>query len=93
MEQAPGTLIGYARAHEFDSLGYVAKPQVSRWRAVCHGAAASFGDRVGEIWEIILVLWVPITSSTLCDQVIFVDHATDLSLFSDAAQVEVDRLG
>jgi hypothetical protein len=39
------------------------------------------------------VLWVPITSSTSCDQVIFVDHATDVSLFSDAVQVEVDRLG
>ena len=38
-------------------------------------------------------LWVPITSSTSCDQVIFVDHATDVSLFSDAVQVEVDRLG
>jgi hypothetical protein len=40
-----------------------------------------------------LDMWVPITSSTLCDQVIFVDHATDMSLFSDAIQVEVDRLG
>ena len=39
------------------------------------------------------VVWVPITSSTSCDQVIFVDHATDVSLFSDAVQVEVDRLG
>jgi len=38
-------------------------------------------------------LWVPITSSTSCDQPIFVDHATDLSLLSDAVQVEVDRLG
>jgi len=40
-----------------------------------------------------LDMWVPITSSTSCDQVIFVDHATDMSLFSDAIQVEVDRLG
>src|ERR1022692_2164811 len=38
-------------------------------------------------------LCVPITSSTSCDQPIFVDHATDVSLFSDAVQVEVDRLG
>ena len=38
-------------------------------------------------------LWVPITSSTSCDQVIFIDHASDVSLFSDAVQVEVDRLG
>jgi transposase-like protein len=40
-----------------------------------------------------LYLWVPITSSTSCDQPIFVDHATDVSLSSDAVQVEVDRLG
>ena len=38
-------------------------------------------------------LCVPITSSMSCDQVIFVDHAIDVSLFSDAVQVEVDRLG
>ena len=41
----------------------------------------------------VLQLWVPIISSTSCDQMIFGDHATDLSLFSDAVQVEVDRLG
>src|ERR1039457_3922997 len=38
-------------------------------------------------------LCVPITSSTSCDQVIFVDQAIDVSLSSDAVQVEVDRLG
>jgi hypothetical protein len=38
-------------------------------------------------------VWVPITSSTSCDQVIFIDHASDVSLFSDAVLVEVDRLG
>jgi NAD(P)-dependent dehydrogenase (short-subunit alcohol dehydrogenase family) len=38
-------------------------------------------------------LWVPKTCSTSCDQVIFVDQATDLSVFSDAVQVEIDRLG
>jgi hypothetical protein len=36
---------------------------------------------------------VPKTCSTSCDQVIFVDQATDLSVFSDAVQVEIDRLG
>jgi hypothetical protein len=41
----------------------------------------------------VLLMWVPTTSSTSCDQVIFVDQATDVSLFSDAIQVEVDRLG
>jgi hypothetical protein len=41
----------------------------------------------------LLNLCVPITSSTSCDQVIFVDQAADPSLSSDAVQVEVDRLG
>src|ERR1035441_7909708 len=41
----------------------------------------------------VLPLCVPITSSTSCDQPIFVDHATDVSLFSDAVQVEVDWVG
>ena len=35
---------------------------------------------------------VPITSSMSCDQAIFVDQATDVSLVSDAVQVEIDRL-
>jgi hypothetical protein len=38
------------------------------------------------------VLCVPITSSTSCHQAIFVDQAIDLSLSSDAVQVEIDRL-
>jgi hypothetical protein len=37
-------------------------------------------------------LWVPKISSTSCDQVIFVDQATNLSVFSDVVQVEIDRL-
>ena len=44
-------------------------------------------------WRQFLNVCVPITSSTSCDQPIFVDHATDVSLFSDAVQVEADRLG
>jgi hypothetical protein len=36
---------------------------------------------------------VPITSSTSCDQVIFVDQAADVSVSSDAVLVEVDRFG
>ena len=40
-----------------------------------------------------LGLCVPKTSSTSCDQAIFVDQATDASLSSDAVLVEVDRLG
>ena len=38
-------------------------------------------------------LWVPITSSTSCDQVIFVDQATGVSVSSDLVLVEVDRFG
>jgi hypothetical protein len=38
-------------------------------------------------------VWVPIISSTSCDQVIFVDQAADASLSSDAVVVEVDRFG
>ena len=38
-------------------------------------------------------LCVPITSSTSCDQAVFVDQATDVSLSSDAVVVEIDRLG
>jgi hypothetical protein len=38
-------------------------------------------------------LCVPITSSTSCDQVIFVDQATNVSVFSDTVPVEVDRFG
>jgi hypothetical protein len=39
------------------------------------------------------VLCVPKTSSTSCDQAIFVDQTTDASLFSDAVLVEIDWLG
>ena len=37
-----------------------------------------------------LAVCVPKTSSTSCDQAIFVDQATDASLFSDAVLGEVD---
>jgi hypothetical protein len=40
-----------------------------------------------------LVLCVPKTSSTSCDQVIFVDQATGASLFSNTVLAEVDWLG
>jgi hypothetical protein len=36
---------------------------------------------------------VPRTSSTSCDQAIFVDHATDASLSSDAVLLKIDRFG
>ena len=38
-------------------------------------------------------LCVPKTSSTSCDQVIFVDQATDALLSSDAVLTEIDRFG
>jgi transposase-like protein len=38
-------------------------------------------------------LCVPKTSSTSCDQAVFVDQATDASLSSDAVLSEIDRLG
>ena len=38
-------------------------------------------------------LCVPKTLSTSCDQVIFVDQATDARLSSDAVLTEIDRLG
>ena len=41
----------------------------------------------------VLRLCVPKTPSTSCDQVIFVDQATDASLSSDAVPRKIDRLG
>ncbi len=38
-------------------------------------------------------LCVPKTSSTSCDQAIFVDQASNVSVFSDAVQVEVGGFG
>ncbi len=38
-------------------------------------------------------LWVPKTSSTSCDQAIFVDQATGASVSSDAVLLEIDRFG
>jgi hypothetical protein len=38
-------------------------------------------------------LCVPKFSSTSCDQAIFVDQTTNMSLFSDTVLVEVDRFG
>jgi hypothetical protein len=41
----------------------------------------------------ILILCVPKTSSTSCDQAVFVDQAADVSPLSDAVLVEVCRFG
>ena len=50
-------------------------------------------DVYADFAKSLLDVCVPITSSTSCDQPIFVDHATDLSMSSDAVQVEIDWLG
>ena len=39
------------------------------------------------------VVCVPKTSSTSCDQAVFVDQATGVSLPSDAVPVEISRFG
>ncbi len=56
------------------------------------------GDRVytrgaARLARAVRALCVPKTSSTSCDQAIFVNQATDMSLFSDAVLVEIDRFG
>ena len=38
-----------------------------------------------------LDLWVPRRSPTSCDQVVFVDHAADLRMPSDAVLLKIDR--
>ena len=38
-------------------------------------------------------LWVPRTSSTSCDQAVFVDHATDARVSSDTVLLKIDRFG
>jgi hypothetical protein len=38
-------------------------------------------------------LFVPKTSSASCDQAIFVDQASDVSVFPDVVQVEVGAFG
>jgi hypothetical protein len=48
---------------------------------------------VGDVLADSLVLCVPKTSSTSCDQAIFVDQATGASVSSDAVLVEIDRFG
>ena len=38
-------------------------------------------------------LWVPRTSSTSCDQPVFVDHATYASAPSETVLLKIDRFG
>src|ERR1019366_3695948 len=54
---------------------------------LAHGEAQFLVKRIA------MRVCVPKTSSTSCDQAIFVDQATDVSVFSDAVLVEADRFG
>jgi len=51
-------------------------------------ASRLFGTHVARASVCVLTI-----SSTSCDQAIFVDQTTDASVFSDAVQVEIGRLG
>lgn len=56
--------------------------------------AASTGRPVAAaVIRIASGLCVPKTSSTLCDQAVFVDEASGVGLPSDAVPVEIDRFG
>jgi hypothetical protein len=52
-----------------------------------------FQKRIAKAPSYPLLLCGPKTSSTSCDQAIFVDQVADASLFPDAALAEVDWLG
>jgi hypothetical protein len=77
--------------------------RVHAWRpdVTEHGPDPGVGEdhveRGGEVRAAVadheLDLWVPKTSSTSCDQAIFVNQATDASVSSDAVLVEVGRFG
>ena len=43
--------------------------------------------------ETTMKVWVPRISSTSCDQAVFVDQASDASVFSDAVLLKIDRFG
>ena len=62
-------------------------PELARYdrRAITHGGPAAPAAPAA--------LCVPKTSSTSCDQAVFVDQATGVSLPSDAVPVEIDRFG
>jgi len=59
---------------------------------VPHAASTAAHGRPSKS-ERLYALWVPRTSSTSRDQAIFVDQAADVSVFSDAMLLKIDRLG
>jgi hypothetical protein len=73
-----------------------------RWGDLAEGAVRPGGVVVPQVLgqhpvQVLLIddqeLCVPKASSTLCNQAVFVDQATNSSLFLDAVVVEIDRFG
>jgi hypothetical protein len=82
---------GAPAGHDADQVLSSQCPQCPRDRGT---RDVVLGGEGGHGWHrLIVVLCVPKTSSTSCDQAIFVDQAADVSVFSDAVLVEVDRFG
>jgi hypothetical protein len=53
----------------------------------------SFLGAAAQVEVFLLEVCVPKASSTSCDQAVFVDQATGVSLPSDVVPVEIDRFG
>jgi hypothetical protein len=62
------------------------------WR-VTTGVRGAAGDWPEQLLGGPVILCVPKTSSTSCDQAVFIDRATGAGLPSDAVPAEIDRLG
>ena len=77
------------------SLRLAVEPIKEGLAATVAGAAraTSCHSRIPRTERTAMDLCVPKTSSTSCDQAVFVDQATDSSLFSDAVVIEIDRFG
>ena len=80
------------------------RPFEVRWRAAGRSRSKSFITRgLADSYRAELVraartglefnLWVPRTSSTSCDQAVFVDHAADARVSSDTVLLKIDRFG
>ncbi len=58
-----------------------------------HAISARMVQLVRDVGALAQLLWVPKTSSTSCDQAVFVDRADDAGLSPDAVLVKIDRFG